>query len=133
VCPACDHVVALKPPLVADSPSGPVLSACAACGNGELFKKKGFPHWLGLTILAAACIGFLLLNAWYLTTLAWTVLIGSALIDGALYLAVRDVVVCYDCGAEHGGLRRSGNAPFELTVHERYRQKKQRQKEMNHG
>jgi hypothetical protein len=33
-----------------------VLGACAVCGNQELFKKKDFPHWLGMTILVVACL-----------------------------------------------------------------------------
>ena len=52
---------------------------------------------------------------------AWAVLLASAVIDGLLYLAVRDVVVCYRCGAQHRGLGYSSNRPFELTIQERYR------------
>ena len=98
----------------------------AVCGNAELYKMKGFPHWLGLTILTAACVSFLVLNAYRLQWWAWAVLLASAAVDGLLYLAVRDVVVCYRCGARHGGLGYSGNKPFELTVHERYRQERLR-------
>ena len=48
-CPGCDHFLNLH------APPGP-LHACAVCGNGELYKKKDFPHWLGLTILTVACV-----------------------------------------------------------------------------
>ena len=111
------------PPRTA-SAEGVALHACAACGNPELYKMKGFPHWLGLTILTLACVAFLVLNAYRLQWWAWAVLLASALVDGVLYLAVRDVVVCYRCGAQHRGLGHSGNRPFELTTHERYRQEK---------
>jgi hypothetical protein len=113
------------PPRAA-SPEGVRLRGCAACGNAELYKMKGFPHWLGLTVLTAACVTFLVLNAYRLQWWAWAVLLASAALDGLLYLAVRDVVVCYRCGARHAGLGYSGNKPFELTVHERYRQERMR-------
>jgi ribosomal protein L37AE/L43A len=130
-CPNCDHLVALADPprstgepgaLCGDGDPATTLHACAACGNTELYKMKGFPHWLGLTILTTACIAFLVLNAYRLQWWAWAVLLASAVVDGVLYLAVRDVVVCYRCGAQHRGLASSGNRPFELTVSERYRQ-----------
>jgi len=100
------------------------LHACAVCGNAELYKRKGFPHWLGLTILTTACVAFLVLNAYRLQWWAWAVLLASAVVDGVLYLAVRDVILCYRCGAQHRSLGASGNRPFELTIHERYRQER---------
>ena len=30
--------------------------AVRLCGNGELYKKKDFPHGLGMAILALACL-----------------------------------------------------------------------------
>ena len=62
---------------------------------------------------------------WWLT---WAILIGSAAFDGILYLLVKDVVVCYRCNAEHRGVLvdPERHTPFELTVHERYRQEKLR-------
>jgi hypothetical protein len=125
-CPSCDHLLRLAAPPVTATPEGQAVQNCAVCGNGELYKMKGFPHWLGLTILAAACTGFLVLHAYYWQWAAWVVLLGSALFDGLLYLWVRDVVVCYRCGAQHRGAPRSGNKPFELTIHERYRQERLR-------
>jgi hypothetical protein len=125
-CPGCDHLVRVSDPPRTATPQGETLHACAVCGNAELYKKKGFPHWLGLMILALAALGFLAFHYYRLQWWAWGVLIGSALIDGILYLAVKDVVVCYRCGAEHRGVGRSGNQPFELTIHERYRQQRLR-------
>jgi hypothetical protein len=128
-CPSCGHQVPVQEPAATTSPDGLTLSACGVCGNHELYKMKGFPHWLGLTVLTAACLAFLVLMYYRQQWWAWAVLLGSAAADGLLYLAVRDVVVCYRCGARHAGIGRAGNAPFELTVHERYRQERIRLEE----
>lgn len=125
-CPACDHRVELQ-----SAAKDHTLTACPVCGNPELYKKKDFPHWLGLTILAGACLGFVLLNALYQQWWAWAVLIGSALFDGLLYLRVGDVVVCYRCAAHMRGLPApEAYKPFELVVGERYRQERLRREEL---
>ena len=55
---------------------------------------------------------------------------GSAAFDGLLYLWVKDVIVCYRCGAEHRGSEaKPAHAPFELTTHERYRQERLRKEQ----
>ncbi|MBY0522140.1 MAG: hypothetical protein K2R98_02005 [Gemmataceae bacterium] len=124
-CPRCDHRLELA------VPAGDPVSHCAVCGNAELYKKKDFPHWLGLTILAVACLGFVLLNALYQQWWAWVVLIGSAAFDGLLYLWVGDAVVCYRCGAHYRGLSTyDGYKPYELVVGERYRQERLRREEL---
>jgi hypothetical protein len=121
-CPGCDHLQAVDL-----ATTGAAVDLCAICGNHELYKKKNFPHWLGISILAAASLCFLVLNAVYWQWLAWAVLIGSALIDGILYLMVSDVIVCYRCGARYSGFPTgSSHSPFELTVAERYRQERLR-------
>jgi len=110
------------------------LAACAICDNAELYKKKGFPHWLGMTILAGACLAFLVLNLVYQQWWGLLVLLGSAVIDGLLYLWVPDVVVCYRCGAHHSGLRSTeGYPPFEVAVGERYRQEWIRKEQRRSG
>jgi uncharacterized membrane protein (DUF485 family) len=125
-CPGCDHLLQVQPEVV----NGRV-ETCAVCGNHELYKKKDFPHWLGLTILAAACLAFILLNAFYRQWLAWTIFIGSAAFDGLLYLAVGDAIVCYRCGAHYRGLPTgSAHDPFELGVAERYRQERLRRAQL---
>ncbi len=124
-CSACDH----RQPLSASADG--TLTACAVCGNHELYKRKDFPHALGMTILVVACAASVLthwLYHWYLT---WVILIGTALFDGLLYLWVGDVVVCYRCNAHHRGyvpnLEHQGH---ELTVAERYRQERIRREQM---
>jgi hypothetical protein len=122
-CSGCGHRLELTAP-------GEGLSACAICGNAELYKKKDFPHWLGLTILSAACLGFVICNAIYEPWWAWAILIGSALFDGLLYLRVGDAVVCYRCNAHYRRLAAAEHKPFELVVAERYRQERLRREEL---
>jgi DNA-directed RNA polymerase subunit RPC12/RpoP len=125
-CPACDHLLLLR---VLENNT---LPACAVCGNSELYKKKNFPHWLGLTILAVACLGSIIPYWLYHQWLTWTILIGSAIFDGLLYLWVGDVVVCYRCNAHCRGLiSEDAHKPFELGIAERYRQERLRLRELH--
>jgi len=124
-CPGCDHRLELP------AAGAEALATCPVCANAELYKKKDFPHWLGLTILAGACLGFVLFNALYMQWWAWAILIGSALFDGLLYLWVGDAVVCYRCNAHYRGLASiSAYKPFELVIGERYRQERLRREEL---
>src|SRR4051794_8038352 len=124
-CPGCDHVVAL--PVSAE----PGLRHCAVCGNTDLYRKKDFPHGLGMTILLGAFLASTLTYWWYDKVLTWAILLGSAAFDGLLYLWVKDVIVCYRCHAEHRGVPADPqqHPPFELTVHERYRQEQLRKEQ----
>jgi hypothetical protein len=100
------------------------------CGNGELYKKKNFPHWLGLTILTIACVGFLLGHAFYLPWVAWGVLLVFAAADAVLYLLVGDVVVCYRCHSHYRGVKSEPFQPFDLGTAERYRQEHIRRQQL---
>jgi len=121
-CPACDHRHHLTIPQIA---TGKPLAQCVSCSNRELYRQKNFPQWLGLTILAAACASFFILQGLYLPKLAWVILLGSAAFDGLLYLFVGDVIVCYRCHARHYGLPRNrAYQPFELPIAEKYRQER---------
>jgi hypothetical protein len=142
-CPTCDRPgrLALQEPcswqcsdcahLIHVERVDPALATCPLCGNQELYKKKDFPHWLGLTILTVACVASVFTYNWYEKWLTWAILIGSALIDGILYLCVGDAIVCYRCGAHYRGF--SANAthkPYELTIGERYRQERIRREQL---
>src|SRR5205085_5955020 len=97
-------------------------STCAVCGNRELYKKKDFPHWLGMTILVVACLASVFTYGWYEKWLTWAILLGSALFDGVLYLCVGDALVCYRCHAHYRQVPATDDhKPFELTIGERYR------------
>jgi hypothetical protein len=124
-CPECDHL--LYPPVEVD----PALATCPLCGGHELYKKKDFPHKLGITILLVAAVASSLTTLYYNWWLTWGILIGSAAFDGLLYLLVKDVIVCYRCQAHVRGVpAHAHHQPFELTVHERYRQEKLRREEL---
>jgi hypothetical protein len=123
-CPRCDHVLALPAP-------DPALPACVVCGNTELYKKKDFPHGLGLGVLVLAFVASTVTYYFYAQWLTWAILIGSAAFDGLLYLWVKDVLVCYRCHAHYRGTEAApGHKPFELTTHERYRQEKIRREQL---
>jgi hypothetical protein len=125
-CPSCDHVVSLAP-AAADKP----LPCCTACGGRDLYRRKDFPHGLGMAILALACLATVVTYWLYHQWLTWGILIGSALFDGLLYLWVGDVVVCYRCGAHFRGYPANpDHGPHELTVAERYRQERIRREQM---
>jgi hypothetical protein len=125
-CPGCDHFLSPPDGLIHES-----LPACVVCGNKELYKKKDFPHWLGLLILTGAClisaIPYWLYHQW----LSWAILIGSAAFDGLLYLWVGDVIVCYRCQAHYRQMPpHSNHAPFDLGIGERYRQERIRREQL---
>jgi ribosomal protein L37AE/L43A len=123
-CPRCDHLLQL-------STVDPTVPSCAVCGNGELYKKKDFPHSLGMGLLVLACLASTVTYWLYDKWLTWAILLGSAAFDGLLYLWVKDVVVCYRCGAHfRGAAANDQHKPFELTHHERYRQERLRREQL---
>jgi hypothetical protein len=125
-CPDCDHLVSLHSPGIDLD-----LHACLLCGNTELYKKKDFPHWLGLTILTAACLASIIPYWLYHQWLTWAILIGSAALDGLLYLWVGDVVVCYRCDAHYRDFTPDPeHKPFDLGIAERYRQERLRREQL---
>ncbi len=125
-CPHCDSWRRIPASLTSAD-----LTVCPLCGNHELYKKKDFPHGFGLTILTVACVTFFLAQHYYHPWIAWFILIGSALLDGGLYLWVGDAIVCYRCGAHYHGLEAGpGHHPFELGIGERYRQERLRREQL---
>jgi hypothetical protein len=125
-CPRCDREVRTNRPAQESE-----LHTCMLCGNAELYKKKDFPHWLGLTILTVACVGSIIPYYLYHQWLTWTILIGSALVDGLLYLWVGDAIVCYRCNAHYRGFGSlPEHQPFELGIAEKYRQERIRREQL---
>ena len=101
------------------------------CGNAEVYKKKNFPHQLGLAILTVACVVSFITYLSYQQVLTWLILGGTALFDIALYLWVGDAVVCYRCGAVHNQfLPAPEHKPHELGIAERYRQERIRREQL---
>lgn len=121
-CAHCAHTQTLTAP---NLDGGAPLTACAVCGNAQVFRQKNFPQWLGLSLLAFACASFFVLQLLYEPRWAWGILLGSALLDGLLYVWVGDAIVCYRCHAKHAGLpKHRSYEPFELATAEKYRQEK---------
>jgi hypothetical protein len=115
----------------AGSPAGPDLQACAVCGCPDLYKKKDFPHTVGLLLLVAAFAASAVTYLLYMPVATWAILIGTAVFDGVLYLLVGDALVCYRCGAHHKGFAAAPrHEPFEITIGERYRQERLRKEQL---
>ena len=106
------------------------LTCCAACGNDHLYRQKDFPQWLGMGLLATACALFYVFAITYQYAIAWTILLGSAGLDGLIYFIVGDVVVCYRCAAQHRGIPSRVFDPHEIAIAERYRQERIRRKQL---
>ena len=123
-CPRCAHRLHFH---VEDS----AFPACLVCGNQELYKKKDFPHGLGMGILVTACVVSFFTYGLYEKWLTWALLLGTALFDGLLYLWVGDAIVCYRCHAHYRGFTPGPlHAPFELTIGEKYRQEELRRQQI---
>lgn len=122
-CPNCQTVVTFPKGAWRDGE----LHRCLVCPSRDLFIRKDFPQRLGVAIVV---IGFALsCVAWYNYLILWTfgILFATALIDVLLYLAMGESLTCYRCHAEYRDLPGlGGHGPFQLEVHERYRQEKAR-------
>lgn len=126
-CSACNHRQRVEVP-------EPTVPHCVLCGTGELYKKKNFPHWLGMSLLIGACVLSVFTYGLYEKWLTWAILIGTAVFDGLLYLWVGDVTVCYRCNAHYQGVAPNAvHGAYELTVGERYRQERIRKEQMRAG
>ncbi len=119
-CSACDQFLHLEP-------QPKELPHCAVCGNHEIYKQKDFPQRFGLGLLVIAFVASIFTYGYYHPVWTWSILIGTAIFDGALYLMVGDALVCYRCHAYHKGFETTKeHEPFEITVGERYRQERLR-------
>lgn len=118
-CPHCGHAIGVP----ADAVGENAIHRCVACPSVELFVRKDFPQAIGLTIVvigfALSCITWY----YYYPIATFAILFGTAAIDLLLYTLVGDSLVCYRCGAEYrGAAAMDVHGPFDLEVHERYRQ-----------
>ena len=100
---------------------------CLACGCRDLWRQKDFPQKLGLLMVGMGILLSTIAWAYMRPALAIGILMGFALIDLMLYAWMKDVLVCYRCGARH---RHSDpddrHAPFSLETAERHRQEAMR-------
>jgi hypothetical protein len=107
------------------------LERCPACGTADLYLQKDFPERLGLVLTAAGVIAATIAWSYYSAFWCWVALFSTAALDWALFRICGDVLICYRCLAQIRGLASTaGRQPFELGVHERYRQERLRKKEL---
>jgi hypothetical protein len=102
---------------------GQRVTRCLVCPSTELFVRKDFPQRLGVLIVAVGIIGSSI--AWHYTNLPWTfgILFATALADLALFVLVRNALMCYRCGAHYRGTAdMAAHGQFNLETHEKYRQ-----------
>jgi hypothetical protein len=105
-------------------------TACVLCGCQDLWRQKDFPPQLGLTIVGLGALASSIAWSFYMPGTAIAILMAFALFDLVLYAVMKDVLVCYRCGARHRHTHPSENYPrFQLDVAERYRQEAKRLEE----
>ena len=118
VCPVCASAIAIPPEAIqAGEPC-----RCLVCGSADLFVRKDFPQRLGVAIVVFGCIASSVAWYFYRVYLTFAVLFAIAGIDVLLYFMVGDSLSCYRCHAQYRGGSSTKHGPFDLTVHERYRQ-----------
>ena len=123
-CASCSQICRVPP----DAVDSQAISQCVICRSHDLFIRKDFPQRLGVIIVVAGSLASC--YAWYRHALFLTfgILFITAAIDVLLYLLVRDAIVCYRCGAHYRGYDDDdSHTPFNLEIHERYRQEAARQ------
>lgn len=109
------------------------LVACPWCGCEDLYAQKDFPHILGLGIVVFGFVASTIFWYFYMPISALTVLLGTALLDLALYYLVPDVTICYRCLSQYRGPGTNLGErfhPFDLSIGERYRQERLRAAEL---
>jgi hypothetical protein len=106
-----------------DQPKPQPLEKCPDCGCPDLFIRKDFPQKLGLFIVIAAALTFLILAANPHTLyLGFGVLISAIVIDSVFYLVVPRATVCYRCRRTFRGIPvNPEHHGFELSLAEKYR------------
>ena len=109
--------------VAAENRSASEPAQCVVCGCEDLWRQKDFPQRLGLLMVGAGALLSTIFWAFMEPLWAIGVLLLFALIDGVLYTAMRDVLVCYRCQARHRHTPLDGrHERFNLEMHERYRQ-----------
>lgn len=91
------------------------LPSCLLCHNRELYRRKDFAPWIGIAIVAMAAI----VTLW---TENYLFLVLAGLIDLLLFLVLKEVIVCYQCGAEHRGVHFEKKPDiFDIAIADRHR------------
>lgn len=97
--------------------------SCHVCGCGDLWRQKDFPQRIGLAMVAGGAILSTIAWAYYRPAIAIGILMAFAFVDLVLYTFMKDMLVCYRCGARYRRTHISEDHPrFNLELNERYRQ-----------
>jgi hypothetical protein len=99
---------------------------CLVCNCQDLWRQKDFPQRLGLAMVGAGIVLSTVAYALWYPLVSLGILMAFALVDFLLFVFMKDVLVCYRCGARHGGFEPASQAAFDLEVGERYRQERLR-------
>jgi hypothetical protein len=99
---------------------------CLICNCEDLWRQKDFPQRVGLAMVGAGIVLSTIAYALWYPIVSLAILMAFALVDFLLFLFMKDVLVCYRCGARHGGFIPASQATFDLEVGERYRQERLR-------
>jgi hypothetical protein len=105
------------------------VTRCLVCPCEELFVRKDFPQRLGLLIIVLGFVASSIALALHQSVLSLVILIGTALVDAALYMLMGNVLTCYRCHAEYRNVAEGEHPTFSLEIHERYRQQAARMAE----
>lgn len=105
--------------------NSPPLSACPDCGCRDLFVRKRFPQKIGLGLVIAAAVAFLILAARRETFfIGVAVLIGVVVLDLILYPFFGQTTECYRCRRNfpNAAINPAHHA-FDLATAEKYRRR----------
>ena len=117
-CPKCGDVQPISSSAAVRTENR--LDLCPACGSGYFYREKDFNAWAGGAVIGAAVIGFLVMADRNITV-ALAILLGAALLDFVVYLAVPFRYVCYRCLASmHGAARNPSIGAYDLGTAGRF-------------
>jgi DNA-directed RNA polymerase subunit RPC12/RpoP len=118
-CPECNEQVAVP----AKSINGSRLNRCLVCPSVDLYARKDFPQWLGVTLVVLGFGSSCITWAYYQVFWTFAILFSTALVDLLLYMFMGESLTCYRCGAQYRGFEEIElHGGFDLETHERYRQ-----------
>lgn len=104
------------------------LIRCGICGCRDLYRQKDFNTKLGMWIVALIVALALIFNQYL-----FQILVAGAIVDGILYFALGDIVICYQCRAIYRGMPIADHVEgFDLKIHDKYefKPKKEETKEL---
>lgn len=132
-CGHCGAIRSLRSPRVDGSgdgssqiePAEPAerVERCMLCPSDEMYVRKDFNQRLGIAIIVVGFVASSITWANHQVVATFAILIASALFDAFLWMITPNVLQCYRCHSEYRRIEGlDDHAPFDLEVHEKYRQ-----------